>query len=58
VCHGAAGKGKDDLIEKGRRKMTGESDRVSSEMAWKLVNYVRSFAKKDTVVIPKPGESR
>ena len=28
--------------------MTGEGDRVSSEMAWKLVNYVRSFAKKDT----------
>jgi mono/diheme cytochrome c family protein len=46
-----------DLIEKGKGKMTGEGDRVSSEMAWKLVNYVRSFAKKDTAAIPKPGES-
>jgi mono/diheme cytochrome c family protein len=47
-----------DIIEKGKGKMTGEGDRVSSEMAWKLVNYVRSFAKKDTAAIPKPGASR
>ncbi len=47
-----------DVIEKGKGKMTGEGDRVSSEMAWKLVNYVRSFAKKDTAAIPKPGASR
>ncbi len=46
-----------DLIEKGKGKMTGEGDRVSSEMAWKLVNYVRSFAKKDAVAIPKPEAS-
>jgi len=46
-----------DLIEKGKGKMTGEGDRVSSEMAWKLVNYVRSFAKKDTAAIPKPEAS-
>jgi mono/diheme cytochrome c family protein len=47
-----------DLIEKGKGKMTGEGDRVSSEMAWKLVNYVRSFAKKDAGAIPKPEASR
>ncbi|MGB2662968.1 MAG: cytochrome c [Candidatus Acidiferrum sp.] len=46
-----------DLIEKGKGKMTGEGDRVSSEMAWKLVNYVRSFAKKDTAATPKPEAS-
>ncbi len=47
-----------DLIKKGKGKMTGEGDRVSTEMAWKLVNYVRSLAKKDTAAIPKPGASR
>jgi mono/diheme cytochrome c family protein len=44
-----------DVIEKGKGKMNGEGDRVSSEMAWKLVNYVRSFAKKDTAAISKTG---
>jgi hypothetical protein len=33
--------------------MIGEGDRISEEMAWKLVNYVRSFAKKDTAAAPK-----
>src|SRR5262249_10415706 len=47
-----------DLIVKGKGKMTGEGDRVSSEMAWKLVNYVRSVAKKETTTVPKSGESR
>jgi mono/diheme cytochrome c family protein len=47
-----------DVIEKGKGKMTGEGERVSNEMAWKLVNYVRSFAKKDTAAIPKPGATR
>ena len=46
-----------DLIMKGKGKMTGEGDRVSSEMAWKLVNYVRSFAKKETAAAPKTGGS-
>jgi mono/diheme cytochrome c family protein len=47
-----------DVIVKGKGKMTGEGDRVSSEKAWELVNYVRLFAKKDTAAIPKPGASR
>ena len=47
-----------DLIKRGKGKMTGEGDRVSTEMAWKLVNYVRSFAKKDPTAIPKSGASR
>jgi len=47
-----------DLITKGKGKMTGEGDRVSSEMAWKLVNYVRSFTKTQTSAIPKTGASR
>jgi len=47
-----------DVIVKGKGKMTGEGDRVSSEKAWKLVNYVRSVAKKDTASIPNTGASR
>jgi len=35
-----------DLIVKGKGKMIGEGDRLPPEMAWKLVNYVRAFAKK------------
>jgi mono/diheme cytochrome c family protein len=46
-----------DLIAKGKGKMTGEGDRVSQEMVWKLVNYVRSFTKKDTPTVPKTGAS-
>jgi mono/diheme cytochrome c family protein len=47
-----------DLIVKGKGKMIGEGDRVSSEMAWKLVNYVRSLAKKETTAVPKAGAAR
>jgi len=47
-----------DLIVKGKGKMIGEGDRVSEETAWKLVNYVRSFAKKETPASPKTGASR
>jgi mono/diheme cytochrome c family protein len=47
-----------DVIVKGKGKMTGEGDRVSSEKAWELVNYVRSVAKKDTASIPNTGASR
>jgi mono/diheme cytochrome c family protein len=34
-----------DVIVKGKGKMEGEGDRVSSEKAWELVNYVRALAK-------------
>ena len=35
-----------ELIVKGKGKMEGEGNRVSSEKAWGLVNYVRSLSKK------------
>ena len=35
-----------DLIVKGKGKMSGEGDRISSEKAWELVNYVRTLAKQ------------
>jgi len=36
------------IVTNGRGKMTGgEGDRTSEEVRWNLVNYVRSFAKKD-----------
>lgn len=35
-----------DVIMKGKGKMTGESDRLSNDKAWELVNYVRALAKK------------
>jgi mono/diheme cytochrome c family protein len=47
-----------DVIVKGKGKMTGEGNRVSSEKAWELVNYVRLFAKKTTASIPNTGASR
>ena len=47
-----------DVIVKGKGKIIGEGDRVSEEMAWKLVNYVRSFAKKEPPAPPKTRASR
>ena len=44
-----------DMIVKGKGKMLGEGDRVSPETAWKLVNYVRSLAKKEAAPVPKAG---
>ena len=42
-----------DIILKGKGKMTGEGDRLSSEKAWQLVNYVRSLRKNETAAVPK-----
>lgn len=36
-----------DVISKGKGKMPGEGERVPTERVWNLVNYVRSFSKKD-----------
>ena len=44
-----------DVIVKGKGKMLGEGDRLSPEMVWKLVNYVRSITKKDAAAVPKAG---
>lgn len=41
-----------DVIENGKGKMTGEGERVPAEMVWKLVNYVRTFAKRETPAVP------
>jgi mono/diheme cytochrome c family protein len=38
------------IITKGKGEMTGEADRFKPEQYWQLVNYVRSFAKKDPAV--------
>lgn len=35
-----------DIITKGKGKMTGEGDRLPANEVWKMVNYVRSLAKK------------
>jgi mono/diheme cytochrome c family protein len=41
-----------DLIVKGKGKMVGEGDRISTEMVWKVVNYVRTLAKKEPAKEP------
>jgi mono/diheme cytochrome c family protein len=35
------------IIKNGKGDMPAEGDRAKSEEVWNLVNYVRSFAKKD-----------
>jgi mono/diheme cytochrome c family protein len=35
-----------EIITKGKGKMTGEGDRLPANEIWKMVNYVRSLAKK------------
>ena len=42
-----------DIIQKGKGKMTGEGDRLSSEKTWELVNYVRALGKNETAAAPK-----
>ena len=47
-----------DIIVKGRGKMEGEGDRIKAEMAWKLVNYVRTLAKKAPAPASTPNAAR
>jgi len=42
------------IIAKGKGKMVGDDERMKPEQIWDTVNYVRSFAKKDSP--PKPKE--
>ena len=42
-----------EIIMKGRGRMVGEADRYSPDGVWELVNYVRTFAKKETAALPK-----
>ena len=41
------------IITKGRGEMTGEGDRLKPEERWDLVNYIRSFAKKEPATKPE-----
>jgi len=43
-----------DLISKGKNKMVGEGDRLTPEKTWGMVNYVRSFAKKEAAAATAP----
>ena len=42
-----------EVIAKGKGKMTGEGDRMTPDQVWKMVNYVRSLAKKGAAEAPK-----
>ena len=41
-----------DMIVKGKGQMTGEGDRLPPNEVWKMVNYVRSLAKKGGASAP------
>lgn len=43
-----------DIIVKGKGKMEGEGDRIKEELAWKLVNYVPTVAKKKPASVSTP----
>jgi mono/diheme cytochrome c family protein len=47
-----------DVIVKGKGKMEGEGDRMSPEIVWKIVNFVRSLSKKESANAPNGGASR
>ena len=42
------------IIKNGKGEMPGEGDRSKGDDTWNLVNYVRSFAKKDSAANDKP----
>ena len=42
------------ILTNGKGQMVGQGDRTKEEMRWKLVNLVRSFAKKDSKEKPAP----
>ena len=41
------------IITKGKDKMPGEGERMKPDQIWDMVNYVRSFAKKEAATKPK-----
>ena len=41
------------IIKNGKGDMPSEGDRAKTDELWNLVNYVRSFAKKDSAAKPK-----
>jgi len=42
------------IIKNGKGDMPGEGDRAKGDETWNLVNYVRSFAKKESAEKDKP----
>ena len=44
------------IISKGKGQMGGEEGRMKPEQTWDMVNYIRSFAKKESP--PKPKEEK
>jgi mono/diheme cytochrome c family protein len=42
------------IIKNGKGEMPSEGDRAKPDSIWNLVNYIRSFAKKDSSPKPKP----
>jgi mono/diheme cytochrome c family protein len=45
------------IIKNGKDQMPPEGNRVKDETIWDMVNYVRSFAKKDAAAA-KPAEEK
>jgi mono/diheme cytochrome c family protein len=41
------------IIKNGKGQMPGEGDRAKPSQVWDLVNYIRSFAKKETAAKTK-----
>jgi mono/diheme cytochrome c family protein len=41
------------IIKNGKGEMPSEGDRAKPDSIWNLVNYIRSFAKKDSSAKPK-----
>ena len=44
------------IISKGKGQMGGEEGRMKPEQTWDMVNYIRSFAKKESP--PTPNEEK
>jgi mono/diheme cytochrome c family protein len=42
------------ILTNGKGQMVGQGDRTKEDMRWKLINLVRSFAKKDSKEKPAP----
>ena len=42
------------IIKNGKGEMPSEGDRAKPDSIWNLVNYIRSFAKKDSSPAAKP----
>jgi mono/diheme cytochrome c family protein len=47
-----------EIIMKGKGRMVGEADRYSADTVWELVNYVRTFARKENAAVPKVASAQ